>query len=63
MNADHVTAGVSATSVTAMLAAVLQHFQPGLDTATAGAEAGLIVLALGGLAGLLQNYLMKKPAA
>lgn len=36
-----------------MLATVLQHFQA-VDTATASAEAGLAVLALGALAGIVQ---------
>jgi hypothetical protein len=63
MNQDHVIAGIGGTSATAMLATVLQHFQA-IDTATASAEAGLIVLALGALAGLAQMMLgARKPAA
>lgn len=63
MNQDHVIAGIGGTSVTAMLATVLTHFQ-GIDTATATSEASLIVLALGALAGLVQVMIgARKPAA
>jgi hypothetical protein len=53
MNQDHAIAGVGGVSTTAMLATVLQYFQA-VDTATASAEAGLAVLALGALAGIVQ---------
>lgn len=61
MNQDHAIAGVGGVSATALLTTVLQHFQ-GVDPATASAEAGLLVLAAGILAGLLQAVLPRKPA-
>ena len=53
MNRDHVlgAAVTGGPSATVMLAAVLEHFQ-GVDAATAGSEAGLILVAAGALAGL-----------
>ena len=56
MNASHAIGGTVGTSITAMLTVVLQNFQK-IDPATAAAEAGLIVLALGAVAGLLQRVL------
>jgi hypothetical protein len=62
MNQDHAIAGVGGVSTTAMLATVLQAFQH-IDTATATSEAGLIVLALGALTGIVQVMLgARKPA-
>ena len=61
MNQSHAIAGVGGVSATAMLTTVLQHFQ-GVDPATASAEAGLLVLALGILAGLGQALMARKPA-
>jgi hypothetical protein len=55
MNQDHVlgAAVTGAPSAAVMLAAVLEHFQ-GIDAATAGSEAGLILFVLGALAGFAQ---------
>jgi hypothetical protein len=52
MNQDHVlgAAVTGAPSAAVMLAVVIAHFQ-GVDATTAGCEAGLVVLALGALAG------------
>ena len=63
MNKDHALAGVGGVSTTAMLAGVIAHFQ-GVDPATASAEAGLLIIALGALGGLAQNWLaVRKPPA
>lgn len=62
MNQDHAVAGIGGTSATAMLAGVIAHFQK-VDPATASAEAGLIVLALGAIVGITQAALARKPAA
>lgn len=62
MNQDHAIAGVGGVSTTAMLATVLQHFQA-VDTATASAEAGLVVLAIGALAGVVQAALAARKGA
>jgi len=61
MNQDHVlgAAVTGGPSATVMLAAVLEHFQ-GIDAATAGSEAGLLLLALGALAGVLQSWLARR---
>lgn len=64
MNQDHAIGAAVAggPSVAVLLATVLQHFQA-VDTATASAEAGLLVLALGALAGLPALLLAEKPRA
>jgi hypothetical protein len=53
MNRDHVVAGIGGAGGTGMLTTVLAYFQ-GVPADVAASEAGLIVLALGGLAGLVQ---------
>jgi hypothetical protein len=62
VNQDHVVgaAVTGAPSAIVMLAAVLEHFQ-GVDAATAGSEAGLILLALGAVAGFARA-LLARPA-
>lgn len=62
MNQDHAIAGVGGVSATALLTTVLQHFQ-GVDPATASAEAGLVVLALGTIFGIIQNGFAPRAAA
>lgn len=61
MNQDHAIGGAGVGSATLLLPTVLQHFQ-GVDQATASAEAGLIVLALGCLWGVVQTLLAVRKA-
>ena len=61
MNQDHVlgAAVTGGPSAAVMLAAVLEHFQ-GVDAATAGSEAGLMLLAIGTLAGFVRALLARR---
>jgi hypothetical protein len=54
VNKDHVVAGTSAASTTALLATVISHFG-GVSGDVASAEAGLAVLVFGALIGIAQN--------
>jgi hypothetical protein len=56
MNSDHAVGGLAATGLTGMLTTVLAYWQ-GVPADVAASEAGLAVLALGGIAGLVQALL------
>ncbi len=47
MNSSHVAAGVGGSSLTAMLATIIQYYQGVQDLGVANAEAGIAVVLLG----------------
>ncbi len=47
MNSSHVAAGVGGSSLTAMLATVIQYYQGVQDLGVANAEAGILVILIG----------------
>jgi hypothetical protein len=56
MNGSHVIGTVAGGGATGMLTTVLAYFQ-GVPADVAASEAGLIVLALGALAGIVQAWI------
>ncbi len=56
MNSDHAVGGLAATGLSGMLTAVLAYWQ-GVPADVAASEAGLAVLTLGAIAGLVQALL------
>ncbi len=58
MDSSHVAAGVGGSSLTAMLATVIQYYQ-GVDSAgVAAAEAGLLLILIGALGAWLRWWLV-----
>jgi hypothetical protein len=53
MNPDHAVGGLAATGLSGMLTTCLAYWQ-GVPADVAASEAGLIVLALGAVAGIVQ---------
>lgn len=58
MNSSHVAAGVGGSSLTAMLATVIQYWQGVQDVGVAAAEAGLLLILLGAAGAWLRWWLV-----
>lgn len=56
MNSSHVAAGVGGSSLTAMLATVIQYFQGVQDLGVANAEAGIVVILIGAVGAWLRWF-------
>ncbi len=56
MNSSHVAAGVGGSSLTAMLATIIQYYQGVQDLGVANAEAGVAVVLIGAIGAWLRWF-------
>ncbi len=60
MDSSHVAAGVGGSSLTAMLATVIQYYQGVQDLGVANAEAGIAVVLIGATGAWLRWYFAER---
>ncbi len=62
MNSSHVAAGVGGSSLTAMLATIIQYYQGVQELGVANAEAGIAVVLIGAVGAWLRWFFSDKLA-